>query len=172
VPADYFLRLARPFDAGAIAALHTESWRASYRGLVPDAFLGDALDGDRLQAWRDRFASPDPERRLIVTAVAGDRLVGFTCVLADAEPAHGPLLDNLHVKPGWRGRGIGARLLHESREWVRRVAPGQPMHLWVIEGNAEARGFYRSQGGIEGGRRINRMAGIEVPAVRYTWPPL
>ena len=169
---EYLLRHARPDDAEAIAALHVESWRSAYRGLVPDEFLGDALDGERLQAWRDRFAAPDPHRRFTLVAASGDRLVGFTCVLADAEPSHGPLLDNLHVKPGWRGRGIGARLLHESRVWVRHAVPGQPMHLWVIEGNAEARAFYRAQGGIEDDRRINLMAGIEVPAVRYTWPAL
>ena len=37
------------------------------------------------------------------------------------------------------------------------------MHRWVIEGKTKARGFYRSQAGIEGDRRINLIAGIEVP---------
>ena len=170
---DYVLRTATADDADAIAALHAESWRDAYRGLVPDDFLGAALDGERRQAWRERFAEPDEERRLILLAVANDLLVGFTCVLADeAEPPHGLLLHNLHVKPGWRGRGIGARLLHESRAWVQRTAPGEPMHLWVIEGNTDARAFYRAVGGVEGERQINVMAGIDVPAVRYVWPPL
>jgi GNAT superfamily N-acetyltransferase len=169
---DYYLRPARTEDADAIAALHAESWRSAYRGLVPDVILGDTLDAERQTAWRDRFAAPNAGRRFTLMAVSGDRLVGFTCVLADADPPHGPLLDNLHVKPGWRGHGIGARLLHESRIWVREIAPGQPMHLWVIEDNAPARAFYDAQRGVPGDRRINLMAGIEVPAVRYTWPPL
>jgi GNAT superfamily N-acetyltransferase len=97
-----------------------------------------------------------------------DVLVGFSCVLADADPGHGPLLDNLHVKPGWRGRGIGAHLLRESRAWSQTIAPGRPMHLWVIEDNTAARTFYQAQG-VEGERRVNEMAGIEVTAVRYTW---
>ena len=168
----YLLRHARTSDAAAIAALHAESWRSAYPGLVPDEILGDALDAERLQAWQARLAAPDSHRRMILMAVAGDCLAGFTCVLADAEPSHGPLLDNLHVRPGWRGRGIGARLVHESRVWVRDVAPGQPMHLWVIEGNVAARAFYQAQGGIERDRRINLMAGIEVPALRYMWPAL
>ena len=170
--AEYLLRIAAPADADEIAALHAESWRSAYEGLVPDDFLGAALDRQRRQAWRDRFAAPDTDRRMVRLAVAGGQLVGFTCVLADAEPALGPLLDNLHVKPGWRGLGIGARLLADSRAWAQRIAPGEPMHLWVIEGNTAARAFYRARGGVEGERRINVMAGIEVPAVRYTWPPL
>jgi GNAT superfamily N-acetyltransferase len=166
------LRPAEAGDVGAIAALHAESWRSAYRGLVPDPFLGPALDGLRLSAWRDRFASPEPDRRMVVAAWAGDLLVGFTCMLADAEPAFGPLLDNLHVRPGWRGMGLGARLLNVSREWARDIAPAQPMHLWVIEANTGARRFYRAQGAREGERRVNDMAGIEVTAVRCTWPPL
>ena len=166
------LRAAEADDVEAIAALHAESWRSAYRGLVPDAFLGPALDDLRLSAWRDRFASPEPHRRMVVAAWSDDLLVGFTCTLADAEPAFGPLLDNLHVKPGWRGLGLGARLLSVSREWARDIAPGQQMHLWVIEANSRARRFYRAQGAREGERRVNDMAGIQVTAVRCTWPPL
>ena len=167
---EYTIRLASASDADAIAALHAESWRSAYRGLVPDVFLGEGLDGERRRAWRERFAAPAPERRMTMVAESGGALVGFTCVLADAEPASGPLLDNLHVRPGWRGHGIGARLLQESRAWSRGIAPGQPMHLWVIVGNHPARAFYRAQGGIEGDRRVNEMAGIEVEAVRCSWP--
>jgi GNAT superfamily N-acetyltransferase len=168
----YVLRHAQPRDSDAIAALHAESWRSAYRGLVPDDVLGAGLDAERRQAWLDRFASVPPDRRLVLLATSNDGLVGFTCVLADGEAGFGPLLDNLHVKPGWRGRGLGARLLDESRAWVRQIAPGQPMHLWVIEGNTAARAFYRAQGGTEGGRRVNEMGGTPVTALRVTWPPL
>ena len=130
------VRLGTPDDAEAIAALHAESWRSAYRGLVPDEDLGEGLDAERLQFWRSRFAAPDPDRRVVFLAMSDDLLVGFACVLADADPEHGPLLDNLHVKPGWRGHGIGALLLDKARGWSRSIAPGQPMHLWVLEGNA------------------------------------
>lgn len=168
----YVLRHAQPRDSDAIAALHAESWRSAYRGLVPDDFLGAALDAERRQTWRDRFAIVPPDRRLVLLATSGDALIGFTCVLADGETGFGPLLDNLHVKPAWRGRGIGARLLNESRAWAGKIVPGQPMHLWVMEGNTAARAFYRAQGGTEGELRVNEMGGAPVAAVRCTWPTL
>jgi GNAT superfamily N-acetyltransferase len=151
---------ARPSDAGPIAALHAESWRSAYRGLVPDDVLGAGLDADRLPAWRDRSASVDPERRFVLGAASVGGLVGFTCLLEDGEARFGPLLDNLHVKPGWRGHGIGARLLQASRKWVQQVAPGQPMHFWVIEGNTAARAFYQAQGSREGSARSTRWGGF------------
>ena len=166
---DYIVRIARPEDVESIAALHTESWRSAYRGLVPQAFLDGPLGEERLHAWRERFASPQPERRHVLTAISGTTLVGFSCVLADADPEFGPLVDNLHVKPGWRGRGIGERLLRDSRAWAQAIAPGQPIHLWVMEGNTAARRFYRAQGGVEGEQRVNDMAGIAVVAIRVVW---
>ena len=156
-------------DVEDIAALHAESWRSAYGGLVPDDVLGEGLEAERLQFWRDRFASPHPERRVVFAAVQGQVLVGFACVLADADPTHGPLLDNLHVKPGWRSYGIGARLLSDSRTWSHTIAPGQPMHLWVLEGNTAARGFYRAQGGVETDRRIEQRGGMEIVSLRCIW---
>jgi hypothetical protein len=163
------IRYGTPEDADAIAALHAESWRSAYRGLIPDEDLGEALDGERLQFWRARFAAPDADRRVVFLAMADGLIVGFACVLADVEPEHESLLDNLHVKPGWRGRGIGARLLNEARLWSAAIAPGEPMHLWVLEGNLAARRFYRSQGGVEEDRRVEHRGGMAIVSLRCKW---
>jgi len=163
------IRLGVPDDAAAIAALHAESWRSAYRGLIPDDDLGDGLDDERLQFWCGRFASPDPDRRIVLAAMADDVLAGFACVLADAAPEYGPLLDNLHVKPGWRGRGLGAQLLQKSRDWSRAIAPRQPMHLWVLAGNTVARRFYRNQGGVEEEKRVEHRGGMEIVSLRCMW---
>ena len=40
------IRRATPDDAAALAKVHIDSWRAAYRGLVPDSYL-DRLDYDR-----------------------------------------------------------------------------------------------------------------------------
>jgi GNAT superfamily N-acetyltransferase len=163
------IRLATPDDGDVIAALHAESWRSAYRGLIPDEDLGDGLDAERRQFWRNRFAAPAPHRRVVFLAIADDLVVGFACVLADGDPEHGPLLDNLHVKPGWRGQGVGARLMHEARAWSRTIAPDKPMHLWVLEGNTPARRFYRHQGGVEEERRSDERGGMTIAAWRCVW---
>ena len=163
------IRCATAADADAIAALHAESWRSAYRGLIPDEDLGADLDRERREFWRARFASAHPDRRATFVAMSAVVLVGFACVLADADPDHGPLLDNLHVKPGWRGRGIGARLLNEARLWSAAIAPREPMHLWVLEGNLTARRFYRSQGGVEEDRRVEQRGGMTIVSLRCKW---
>jgi GNAT superfamily N-acetyltransferase len=146
--------VASASDAPVIAALHAESWRSAYRGLYRDEFLDGPVFEERLWFWNERLAAPHPERRHVLLATAGDERVGFAFVPLDADPAWSPLLDNLHVKPAYKGHGIGARLLTTSREWVALAAPGEPMHLWVMEGNTDARRFYDRQGGTLAERSI------------------
>jgi GNAT superfamily N-acetyltransferase len=163
---------AQPEDAVAIATLHVESWRSAYRGLLPDAFLDGPVVENRLILWRERLNGPAADRRLVLKAILRGELVGFACVLLDDEPAHGPRLDNLHVRPPLKGGGIGSLLFHSALDWVGRTAPGQPMHLWVIEGNVPARRFYDRHGGVVAERRtLEVVPGIPVPELRYVWPP-
>jgi GNAT superfamily N-acetyltransferase len=165
--------VASASDAPVIAALHAESWRNAYRGLYRDEFLDGPVFEERLWFWNERLAEPYPERRHVLLATAGDERVGFACVLLDADPAWSPLLDNLHVKPAYKGHGIGARLLTASREWIALAAPGEPMHLWVMEGNTDARRFYDRQGGTVAERSIVEYGpGKGQVVLRYVWPPL
>jgi GNAT superfamily N-acetyltransferase len=160
-------------DAAAIAALHAESWRSAYRGLYPDDVLDGPLLEERRRFWEARMNAPDADRRYVIGAVADGELVGFACTLLDADPAWSPLLDNLHVKPDCKGRGIGARLLAASREWTARAAPGQPLHLWVMAGNVSARRFYDRQGGTVAERStVDEGPGTGQPVLRYVWASL
>lgn len=173
-------------DTADIAALHIESWRTAYRGLLPDEFLDGPVVDDRVRLWNARMPAPAPERRLVLkalgaeatehgvakAALADHALTGFVCVLLDAEPSWGALLDNLHVKPGLKGQGIGYQLFRAAREWVATTAPGQRMHLTVMEGNLAARRFYDRQGGAIAERKIKEVVpGTYIPILRYVWKP-
>lgn len=157
-------------DAAAIAALHAASWRATYRGSFPDAFLDGPLEENRRQHWEAKLKSADPAM-FVLQGMAGGRLIGFACVHLDADARWGALLDNLHVAPGATGHGVGARLFGEVRARVRQLRPAQGLHLWVLEANAGAQRFYQRHGGLAIERRPRDvLPGIRVPEVRYAWP--
>jgi ribosomal protein S18 acetylase RimI-like enzyme len=159
------LREAGPSDADAVAALHLASWRSAYRGILADAWLDGPAEADRLTLWRARLAE-DPAARIVLVAEAAGALAGFACLERRADGPWGLLVDNLHARPDMRGRGIGRLLL---RELAARV-PDDPVHLWVLEANAPARGFYARVGGRAVERVLHREPdGGDHPVLRIAW---
>jgi len=116
----------------------------------------------------------DPHSQTIV-AEGADGLVGFAHTVFEADPRWGALLDNLHVVPGEKRRGIGSRLLALTAEAV--TGRGTGLYLWVLEQNVDARAFYEARGGTCVGRapvpppggNAGRLNGSPV-GLRYAWP--
>lgn len=157
-------------DAGAIAALHAASWRDAYAEILDPEFLTEPVDADRLEFWTDRLSKADA--RLHVTlAFENDAPAAFICVLTDEDPVWGGRVDNLHVSPGLRGRGIGERLLRQAAGELEREGTSPGLHLWVFESNLKARRFYERLGAnaVESARsQIPSARGQAV--LRLHWP--
>ncbi len=164
------LRPATPADAALIAALHTASWQATYRGLLPAAFLEGEVGAERAAWWRARMEAPGGERRLVLIAELGEEktAVGFVCVERQPGVEWGTLLDNLHALPGYQGIGVGKLLMRAAQDWTRAQG-GTQLYLYVLEGNAPAIAFYERQGWRYAGAEPDRIGGIDVTALRYVF---
>ena len=168
-------RAARPGDAAAIAALHTDSWQRTYRGDFTDAFLDGEAPGFLLELWTGRMARPDPAARTVV-ADRGGAVVGLAHTALGHSPAWGALLDNLHVSSELKRQGVGSRLMAIAARTVLGERPGSGLYLWVFERNAAARAFYEARGGrrVEArpagapGGDTTRLSGRPV-ALRMAW---
>jgi ribosomal protein S18 acetylase RimI-like enzyme len=157
-------------DCDAVARLHALSWRSAYRGILAQDFLDKSVDDDRLRVWRSRLSAAPSERQLVRVAVTEAQLVGFVCVFLDEDARWGALVDNLHVHPELKGRGIGRRLMAQAASWVIDRRPASALHLWVFEDNHSAKGFYERLGGTAVERVVDAAAdGNDIPAVRYVW---
>ena len=135
-------------DATIVANLHAASWSTAYRGILSDEYLAGDVLRERQSAWQERLDVRD-ESQFGVLASFGDVPVGFVYLVADVDPVHGTLVDNLHVVGEARSAGVGPTLLAAaaegvvSRKWDIRV------HLWVWDANVRARAFYARMGGRE-----------------------
>ncbi len=162
-------RLGEPGDAEAIARLHADSWRRTYRGMMSHAYLDGNIVEERTACWRDRFAESNPNRSVIV-AQEESQLAGFVCILAGADPKWGALIDNIHVDHAFRRRGIGAGLMCRAAQALRKTADGGSIFLWVLERNEGARKFYQRWNAREEGIEHQSLAdGSSCPCYRYVW---
>jgi len=92
------LRDATPADAHAIANVLVQSWRAAYRGLLPDDVLAGLSIPDREQFWSDALTARPPHTRTAVATIAG-AIVGFAATGPPLVPADraDPTLGDLYA---------------------------------------------------------------------------
>jgi GNAT superfamily N-acetyltransferase len=161
------VRTAEAVDAEAIAKVQVESWRAAYRGLMPDELL-DGLDtANRAAAiWR-QVCNGAGWATLVVED--GGAVLGFCHVCpardADLNSRVTAELTAIYVDPIVWGRGCG-RLLCERAVAEARQRGATSMALWVLEGNDAARGFYERLGFLADGAK-KTDEGSRLPEVRY-----
>ena len=71
------VRAADLADAAAIAQVHVDSWRTTYRGIVPDAFLAGLPSERRTEAWTGILRDSSAQSCVYVAADSQGTVVGF-----------------------------------------------------------------------------------------------
>ncbi len=163
---------AVPADASLVAAMHAESWRRTYPGLLPDDYLTHTAPAERRAAWHARLCDGAEAPLEVTLARVDGEAAGFACLMPDAEPVHGIYLDNLHVLPAFHGHGLGKRLLAHCAARVATGWPGRPLFLYVLEGNTQAREFYQRLDGQESESFEDLFPGTDIIVAvrRVSWP--
>jgi GNAT superfamily N-acetyltransferase len=154
---EVLIRPATAADADAIAALLVTTWRAAYRGIVPDEFLARLDPAERAARWRELI----PDTTVLVAEEDGE-LAGVAALAIPAreldEPGIGEIAV-LYVHPSHWRRGIGRALVDAAGAELRDGGCDEAV-LWVFEANASGRGFYAALGfSPDGARQARGEAG-------------
>lgn len=140
------LRRATETDAECIAQLHALSWQQNYREAFSAHFLDKEVLHDRRTVWKERFEHPTENQYILIAEENGD-LLGFLCAYFEENPDYGTYLDNLHVSPGAKGKGIGTQLMANLAETLLEKNHRKGFYLWVLDTNYPAITFYDRVGG-------------------------
>jgi GNAT superfamily N-acetyltransferase len=168
------IRPAQPDDAPHIAHVHVESWRTTYRGIVPDPYI-DAMSKDGLTAnWQTWLADSSAaifvaeEARGIFGFVGGGAL--RTPVDEGYRGDYDAELYILYLLESHQKQGAGHALVDAL---VRRLhAQGKKkMLVWVLEANP-AVAFYKRLGATLILRKITEIGGVELPDLALGWATL
>ena len=163
------VRQATPADARKIAQIHVETWRAAYRGQMPDAIL-DALDADkRAIFWNDHLAA---ESNGTLVVESENAIIGFCDLVPsrdrDSNPKQVGEIAAIYVQPEFWRKGAGGALCRFALR-AARLQKYLSVTLWVLASNAAARKFYEAMGfSLDGAAKVDQSSNnYELHEVRY-----
>lgn len=134
------IRALEEGDLPAVSAVYAQSWRAAYRGIVPQGYLDRLEDGAWLPALEERRGDS-------LAAEIDGVLAGTVCAAPARDrrwPDWGEIVA-LYLLPAYQRRGIGTLLLRAALDRLRERG-FEKVYLWVAEKNTSARRFYEAQG--------------------------
>jgi GNAT superfamily N-acetyltransferase len=166
------LRRAAAGDAPAIARVRVESWRTTYRGKIPDAYL-DGMQVDASTAIWDRVLTAGPNTTSVFVAERADEIVGFASGAMLKEPKYGSdaELVAIYLRSEFQHVGLGRRLVGTVVD-AQSAFGATGLLTWVIAGNKVARTFYERLGGELLVEQPFQWDGMDLVEVGYGWRDL
>lgn len=141
-------RPASPGDAPAIARVHVDSWRSTYRGIVPDSVLISLDYESRADSWRRGIEDTTSSQVVFVAESPDGTITGFVAAGPERTgdyPAYTGEIYAIYVADDWHGHGLGRALLNRAVNTLREQGHTS-MLIWALTENP-ACAFYRHLGG-------------------------
>ncbi|MGZ3726552.1 MAG: N-acetyltransferase family protein [Pseudobdellovibrio sp.] len=168
-PKKFSVRQALLEDAPAIGAIHAQSWKTTYKGIIHQSFL-DSIDVDnRIAAAVIRIKNPITESIVLVDEET-KKVVGFTDVGPCREKnvdADGEL-HMIYLFKEYQGLGGGKLLFHEAVK-VAKEKGYKKMMVSVLAKNIESRRFYEKMGAEYIGEDHVDIEKHRYPTSTYLW---
>jgi GNAT superfamily N-acetyltransferase len=141
------IRPAHPDDAAALAKVHVDSWRTTYKGIVADDYLASLSYAQREKMWRDILTNFTATTFVYGAEDGRGQLIGFISggPAQNNELVYAGELFAIYLLDVYQRQGIGRQLTMTLVQ--RLLAEGiSSMLLWVLAENP-ARRFYEALGG-------------------------
>ncbi|MGG5461131.1 N-acetyltransferase family protein [Clostridium sp. B9] len=139
------IRYAYISDAKDLAKIHSNSWKVSYKGIIPDEIL-DNFNIEKKQRYFERVIKDGLEENAVI--LSNNEVIGFICIGkcrdTDKTDSYGEVW-GIYLLPEYFGRGVGTKLINWGLGELRNRGY-KKVTLWVLEDNIKARKFYEKVG--------------------------
>jgi GNAT superfamily N-acetyltransferase len=167
------IRRATAEDSGAIARVQVDTWRTTYREIVPQSFL-DAMEiVPRAEYWRDHVTAGASR---VYVAERNGKVCGFISGCPLREPLSGFDAESvgeiaaIYIEFEAQGRGCGRKMMQRLAQDLLQDGLKSAV-VWVLERNP-ACGFYVRLGGVPVARKTITIGGVDLIEVAYGWKDL
>jgi ribosomal protein S18 acetylase RimI-like enzyme len=163
---DMVIRTATLEDSAENARIQVDTWRTTYREIVPQSFL-DEMDYDvRATSWREQLESANSR---ICVAEMDAIICGFISGgrLREAVSDFDGEIFAIYIAEEAQQRGCGRAMMRKLAGELLQDGLTNAV-VWVLEKNP-ACGFYSRLGGELVGRQTITIGGSELIEVAYGW---
>lgn len=144
--------------------MHALTWRAAYRGLLPDDFLFTEYTPEkRTAAFRDFW--PNRTNEQFFLAYIDEIPAGMLAYCPTEEPGVGDV-KALYLLPEFQKQGFGRVVMDLALKNLKEFGCTEAV-VWVLEENRNACAFYTHYGFSPDGGREDLTLGAPVSVVRY-----
>lgn len=164
------VRKALPADASGIARVHVDSWRTTYRGIIPDSVLDNLSVEKRENHWKQDLRQG--KNWTFVAENTEGEIVGFACSGPERTQAYGydGELYAIYLLREYQRQGIGRRLVRSAAQAL--VANGsRSLLVWVLAENPSRR-FYEALGGEKVAEKPVTIGEATLQEIAYGWKNL
>ena len=142
--ADASVRPATPAAAEELARIQGAVWAGVHGDALPDDLLEAVGSAEAADRWRSAITEPPSPRHRVLTALDGDRLVGFAALAPASDPDTDPARDGelltLCVDPAESRSGHGSRLVNAVAD-IGRGDGYAHLHVWLATAETDLRAF-------------------------------
>lgn len=151
-------------DRNVISNIYEESWRYSYKGILPQEYL-DSIPKGR---WCKNF-----DRNGLYTLIMEKDgvIIGSAsfCASRFKEYADYGEIVSIYLLPAYIGKGYGKQLFDTAVNELTNLGY-KKLFLWVLEDNSRARRFYEAQGFTVTENILNdNIGGKDVREIQYQY---
>lgn len=164
------IRSAGVEDAQGIAQTHIDSWRTTYKDIVPAAYLASLSYEKREEIWMRRLSKVDPFYFAYVATDEYNRVVGFVNGGKPQQPDESEYSSELYaiyLLKDFQGQGLGRRLMLQLHKNLIQ-AHLYSMFLWVLKDNPACH-FYEAMGGRAFKTQVIEIGGKILDEIAYGW---
>jgi GNAT superfamily N-acetyltransferase len=165
------IRWATAADLSGMTRVHVDTWKTTYRGIVPDERLDRMTYESDVAAGFGRWITEPPAGQANFVAVTDQgEILGFAVCgpNREADLDFTGELGAIYILKAQQGRGIGTALVREVARHLLSIGRDS-MIVWVLAQNPYRR-FYERLGGVPVRERTeSRLGGPPLPEVGYGW---
>jgi ribosomal protein S18 acetylase RimI-like enzyme len=157
----YTIERAAPGDEAALAYIHTESWKAGFRGILDPETLENSTQLDRSIAMYQRLLAADFGKGYLLKVDGTPHcLAWWNATRSEDMPGYAELIC-IHSLPGHWQCGYGSHMMDTVLQDMADAGYKKVM-LWVFEENTRARKFYEAKGFVTYGKVKPESAPVEI----------